>query len=325
MNPFAYVAPGDLTAALAELRDGEARAYAGGTDLLPELKSGSARPGRLVHLRRSYLPELTQVADTPAGGLTLGPLVTLAALTREPRVAECYPALREAAARAATPQLRNAGTLGGNLRQQSRCEYYRHNLPCLLRGGPTCGARAGDHSHHAIFSQSDCISAWPSDPATALLALAATVRLTGPGGSRELALDDFYTLPAAPAYRFDALAPGELITAITLPPPPGHQSYRKAMDRATWAFALASLAAAVELDGDRVVHARLACAGVAPIPWRLHPVEEALIGASLSDATTERACAALRQAASPLPGNTYKVDLLEGLLREALDAMGAPA
>ena len=191
MKPFTYSTPPTVTAALAELRVGQALPYAGGTDLITELKDGRATPETIVHLRAARLPELAEIRETDSGGLILGSLVTLAALTADPRIGSRYPALAAAAASAATPQLRNAGTIGGNLRQRTRCEYYRHDLPCLLLGNDACGARRGDQSHQAIFGGTACISAHPSDPAAALLALGARVRIAGPEGTRTISLERF--------------------------------------------------------------------------------------------------------------------------------------
>lgn len=321
MKSFVYLAPLHMEAGLAQIRSSDVLPYAGGTDLLSQLKDHLLAPRAIVHLRAAHLPDLAAIREAPDGGLVLGTLVTLAELIGNELVRSRYPALSAAAASAATPQLRNAGTLGGNLRQRPRCEYYRHNLPCLLLGGAVCGARAGDHSHHAIFGGSSCISAHPSDPATALLALDARVHMAGPAGTRACSLDDFYRLPTGPNYQFDSVSPDELITAVELPPPLPLQGYFKAMDRATWAFALASLGYNLSLGGGHVQRVRLASAGVAPIPWRLREVEDVLLGSPLDEKVQGRACAALRKAAQPLPGNAYKVDLLEGLLRQALQVL----
>jgi xanthine dehydrogenase YagS FAD-binding subunit len=260
-------------------------ALAGGTELVPLLRDGIVHAETLVDVR----------AVVPRGieGRRIGAGTTLAELEVD---AEIPQALREACALAASPQLRSMGTLGGNLLQATRCWYWRLKFPCYLHGGEMCHAKAGQHREHAIFGNDRCASAHPSDPAAALLALGATVRTN----ARELQLAELYRLPTDDNRDVTALQPGELILELDVPRPEA-SVYLKAMDRKRYAFALVGVAAA--RFGNDV---RLALAGVAPIPWVL---------ASPDDL----------EAATPLPGTRYKVEIARALVRRAVDAVSAPS
>ena len=274
------VRPESLEAAGAALGDSSV-ALAGGTDLVPLLRDGIVATETLVDVR----------AVVPRGvdGTRIGAATTLAELERHPEVPQ---ALREACAASASPQLRSMGTIGGNLLQATRCWYWRLKFPCFLHGGERCHARDGVHREHAIFGNERCASAHPSDPAAALLALGATLRTD----RRELPVADLYRLPTEDDRNVTALEPGELILDVDVPRPEA-SAYLKAMDRATWSFALVGVAAA--RFGEET---RLALAGVAPIPWALDNAEE------LARAT-------------PLPGTAYKIDLARPLIRRAVAAV----
>jgi xanthine dehydrogenase YagS FAD-binding subunit len=273
--------PESLEAAGAALGNGSV-ALAGGTDLVPLLRDGIVAAETLVDVR----------AVVPRGvdGARIGAGTTLAELERD---ADVPPALREACAASASPQLRAMGTIGGNLLQATRCWYWRLKYPCYLHGGGRCHAREGTHREHAIFGNERCASAHPSDPAAALLALGATVRTD----RRELPLGDLYRLPTDDDRQITALEPGELILELEVPGPEA-SVYLKAMDRAKWSFALVGVAAA-RFGGET----RLALAGVAPIPWALAGPDEL-------------------EHATPLPGTAYKVELARPLIRRALAAVG---
>jgi xanthine dehydrogenase YagS FAD-binding subunit len=263
--------PESVGDAVAALGNG-AVALAGGTELVPLLNSRIVRADTLVELR----------AAVPKGieGATIGAGTTLAELELDPQIPE---ALREACSLSASPQLRAAGTIGGNLLQATRCWYWRLKFPCRLHGGDVCHAREGQHREHAIFANDFCASAHPSDPAAALLALGATVRTD----RRELPLAELYRLPTEDDRSTTTLEPDEVIVELDVPQPDA-SVYLKAMDRQRWAFALVGVAAA--RFGDEV---RFGLAGVAPIPW-----------SSLDGAT-------------PLPGNEYKTKILDALVRRA--------
>jgi xanthine dehydrogenase YagS FAD-binding subunit len=269
--------PESLEEATRALGDGSV-ALAGGTDLVPLLRDGIVRADTLVELRRAV----------PRGidGTRIGAGTTLAELEVDPQVPD---ALREACALAASPQLRSMGTIGGNLLQATRCWYWRLKFPCYLHGGDRCHARAGVHREHAILGNERCASAHPSDPAAALLALAARLRTD----RRELAVGDLYRLPTDDDRDVTALAPDEVILELDVPTPAA-SVYLKAMDRRRWAFPLVGVAAARLPEG-----VRLALAGVAPIPWAIG-----------SEADLD--------AATPLPGTAYKLEIARALVRRAL-------
>jgi xanthine dehydrogenase YagS FAD-binding subunit len=275
--------PSSLADFVAQSHKAGARALAGGTELVPLMRDGIVDVETLVDVR-AVVPRGVQ-------GETIGAGTTLAELERDTSIPD---ALREACRLAASPQLRNMGTIGGNLLQATRCWYWRLQFPCRLHGGDVCHAREGRNREHAIFANDFCASAHPSDPAAALLALGATVCTD----RRELPLAGLYRLPTDDDRDVTTLEPGELIVELDVPTPAA-STYLKAMDRKRWAFALVGVAAARFDDG-----VRLALAGVAPIPWSLDGLEAL-------------------DAAQPLSENAYKVELARALGRRAIAAIGA--
>jgi xanthine dehydrogenase YagS FAD-binding subunit len=276
--------PDSVEAATAALGNGSV-ALAGGTELVPMLRDGMVQAETLVEIR--------EVVPRGIDGTRIGAGTTLAELEVEPEIPQ---ALREACTLAASPQLRSMSTIGGNLLQATRCWYWRLKFPCYLHGGDTCHAKAGQHREHAIFGNTRCASAHPSDPAAALLALGAQLRTT----ARVLPLAELYRLPTDDDRNVTALQPGELILELDVPQPEA-SVYLKAMDRRKWSFAIVGVAAARFSDG-----VKLALAGVAPVPWALSSPD------------------ALEQA-TPLPGTAYKLDIARALIRRAVEAVGAPA
>ena len=326
MRSFDYVSPRRVEEVLVLLaaEDGQARPLAGGTDLVPLLKADLLRPQRLVNIKA--LPDLAGILYDATLGLYLGALTPLAAIERSEVIKRHYPILAEAVAVAATPQLRNMATVGGNLLQRSRCWYFRNpRLSCWLKGGDTCPLRDGESQFGAILGGGPCYSAHPSDLAPALLALEAEVTVRNRSGERTISLPDLFALPADDRRTETILAPDELVLAVRVPPaPPGTRStYLKAMDRKVWAFALVGVGAVLRLDGRRVAHARLALSGVAPIPWRAREAEVVLVGAEVSDALFARAADAALAAAEPLARNGYKLPLARALIRRAVAALAA--
>ncbi|MBA2596217.1 MAG: FAD binding domain-containing protein [Chloroflexia bacterium] len=332
MKPFDFARPDTIAAAVALLdgrdasRPNRSALLAGGTDLLTLMKADLYAPELLIDIKR--LAELDNRIEETAEGLTIGALVTLSQLEDDPRIQSLVPALAEAAALAATPQLRHMATIGGNLLQRPRCWYFRKpGIHCWLKGGDDCPARQGENQLHALFDVSPCVAVHPSDPATALLALAASVRLRGAAGERELPLAAFFAPPTDERRQETVIGNDELIVSIQIPAAaPGTRStYLKAMNRKVWAFALAGVAAAIHMDGNRIAQARLALGGVAPVPWRAESAEQVLTGAEPSPEIIARAAESALASAEPLAHNGYKIPLAKALVRRALTRLTAPA
>ncbi|MEU3338664.1 xanthine dehydrogenase family protein subunit M [Streptomyces sp. NPDC006668] len=321
MRPFAYVrATGveDACAALAS-RPG-ARLLGGGTNLVDLMKLGVEEPAALVDVSR--LP-LDTVEELPDGSLRVGATVRNSDLAAHPAVRDRYPALSQALLAGASGQLRNVATTGGNLLQRTRCPYFQDvSKPCNKRApGSGCGAREGVHRDHAVLGHSEqCIATHPSDMAVALAALDARIELYGPAGARDVAADAFHRLPGDHPERDTEIRPDELVTAVVLPPvTAGLPSlYRKARDRASYAFALASVAGVLRIADGVVVHAGLAFGALAHRPWRARTAERTLLGAAPTPAAFEHAVDLELSAARPLRDNAYKVPLARGLAVDVL-------
>jgi xanthine dehydrogenase YagS FAD-binding subunit len=319
MRPFAYSNPATLDAALGAIGPA-ARPLAGGTDLLTLLKADLVAPERLVNVK-ALLPRGIEARPE---GLEIGALTTLAQIEEHPVIRKGYTALAQAASLAATPQIRNLATAGGNLLQRPRCWYFRNSrIDCWLKGGSECPARDGENRGHAILGGGPCYAVHPSDIVPALMAFDAAVRIIGPRGERWIELEDFMQAPTDDRRTETCLAPDELIAAVRLPPhpEPTRSTYLKAMDRKTWAFALAGVACALRLSGTRVAHARIVLSGVAPVPWRVPRAERELLGREATPDRFAAAAEAALQDARPLRHNAYKVPLQKALVRKALDTL----
>lgn len=319
LQSFAYVRPGTITEATKLLGAAGARAHAGGTDLLGCLRDGAMSAQTVVSLGR--IAELRGVTAAPDGGLRIGALTTVADIAAHAAVKERFPGLSQAASLVASPQLRNQGTIGGNLCQRPRCWYFRGDYACTRKGGDTCYAMEGGNQYHAIFGGSACWIVHPSDTAPALVALDASVRLVGPKGARVLPIEKFFVLPDVDVTKENVLEPGEILTEVLVPAaaPGTKSSYRKVRARGSWDFAMAGLALAIATRPDRkVAAARVVFSGVAPVPWRAPAVERAIVGQRLDARTIAKAAAEAVADARPLSENAYKVDLVRGLVEEGL-------
>ncbi|MDI3249067.1 xanthine dehydrogenase family protein subunit M [Pseudomonas lactis] len=319
MNPFHYSRPTDVQQAV-QLSSAASRFIAGGTNLLDLMKENISHPEHLIDI--TGLP-LHDIQETAEGGLRIGALVSNADLAWHPLIEQRYPLLSQAILAGASPQLRNMASTGGNLLQRTRCYYfYDAAVPCNKRHpGSGCPARNGLNRIHAILGASEqCVATHPSDMCVALAALAARVHVEGRGGARMIEFADFHRLPGDAPQRDNQLADDELITAIELPADhlARHSHYLKIRDRASYAFALVSVAAALELDGDEIIDARLALGGVAHKPWRDRAVEALLIGRTVSRETFSAAADALLQDAEPLEHNGFKVKLARRAIIRAL-------
>ncbi len=321
MKPFTYErAASPAQAAAASARRG-AQIIAGGTNLLDLMKLQVETPAHLVDVNR--LP-LDRIEDKPDGGLRIGAMVRNSDLAADRRVRRHYGVLSRALLAGASAQLRNKATTGGNLLQRTRCYYfYDVTKPCNKRNpGSGCSALGGFNRIHAILGASDqCIATNPSDMAVAMRALDASVEtVDGTGGSRVIPIATLHRLPGDTPQVETTLHPGEMITAVTLPPPPlGVQIYRKVRDRASYAFALVSVAAIVDVSGGRIRSARLAFGGLAPKPWRVRPAEETLRDASANAATFDAAATAVLDGARGYGSNDFKIPLARRTIHAVLD------
>ncbi|MFJ9362255.1 FAD binding domain-containing protein [Streptomyces mirabilis] len=327
MKPFGYVRAGSVEeAADAYASHPGARYLGGGTNLMDLMKLGVEQPSTLVDVSR--LP-LDTVEELPDGALRIGATVRNSDLAAHPSVRDRYPVLSQAILAGASGQLRNIATTGGNLLQRTRCPYFQDTgKPCNKREpGSGCGARDGAHRDHAVLGHSpQCIATNPSDMAVALAALDAHIELYGPDGERSLSAAEFHRLPGDHPERDTEIRPGELITAVVLPAAAAGlpSLYRKARDRASYAFALASVAAVLRVDNGVVQHAGIAFGALAHRPWRARRAEEALLGAAPTVAAFERAVDLELAAAQPLRDNAYKVRLARNLALDVLTRLAPP-
>ena len=326
MISFSYFRAADLTGAVGTLATDEAsRVIAGGTNLLDLMKENVERPRLLVDITRLSLTEIQPGAD---GGLRIGALVTNTDVACHEQIERRYPLLSAAILAGASPQLRNMATVGGNLMQRTRCYYfYDTATPCNKREpGTGCPAITGFNRIHAILGTSEqCIATHPSDMCVALAALDAVVQITGPSGDRALPFAELHRLPGDTPYLDTNLATGEIITAIDLPVKgfAAHHAYLKVRDRASYAFALVSVAAALEMDGDTVKEARVALGGVAHKPWRDRSAEALLHGQSACPESFQRVAEALLEGARGFGHNTFKIELARRVIVRGLTEAAA--
>lgn len=324
MKPFAYTRASEDREAVAIAAQDESAAFlAGGTDLLGLMKDGVRAPSSLVDI--NALP--MAAVEAREGVLQLGALVRLSDAAEDPFVRDGFPALAQALLAAASPQLRNMATIGGSLLQRTRCGYFRDPLaPCNKRApGSGCSAIDGDQRQHAIFGASDhCIAVHPSDPAVALLSLDALVRTRGPRGKRVIALDDLYLDPGSTPWRETQLEHGELIVRVDLADAPitRRSCYLKVRDRASFAFALVSVAVALDVRDGLICSARVALGGVAPRPWRCRTAERVLVGSRMNQPTITAAGLAAVAEARSRGRNEFKIELVRRVVTRALGVAG---
>jgi xanthine dehydrogenase YagS FAD-binding subunit len=327
MINFHYARASDVSDAVRQIAaDPAAKFIAGGTNLLDLMKEDVERPTRLIDISRLPLKTVEETAD---GGLRIGALVPNSDLAYHPLVAKRYPLLASAILAGASAQLRNMASTGGNLLQRTRCFYfYDTATPCNKREpGSGCSAIGGINRINAILGTSEaCIATHPSDMCVALAALEAKVHVAGPSGKRTIAFADFHRLPGDTPQRDTNLDPNEIITAVELPAQgfAANYSYLKIRDRLSYAFALVSIAAALELEGGTIKQARLALGGVAHKPWRDPAAEAALRGKAANRASFERAAELLLRDARGFEHNAFKIDLARrGILRTLTQAANA--
>ena len=320
MEKFSYINATSLeqvTSLLSESAWGEVMLIAGGTDLLGEIKEYVETPKTLVNLKT--LPGMDGI-NADASGLKIGALATIDDIARHPTIQHHYTVLAQAAASVATPQIRNVGTLGGNLCQRPRCWYYRdETINCLKKGGDTCYAVDGLSKYHAILGGDPVYIVHPSDLAPALIALGASVKIVGPEGEKTISLEEFFTLPATNPFRENVLEPNEIIVEIEVPAakPNTKSCYLKAREKGAPDFALSSVAGVFEMDGKTCKTASIVLGGVAPAPWRSKEAEVALTGKMIDESVSTQAGADAVKDAQPLNDNAYKVTLTQNLISRA--------
>jgi len=321
LSNFAYVCTDSIREAVKQLTSDGARLHAGGTDLLGCLRDNVFDAEKVVSISR--LNALRGIRETPEGGLRIGALTTITEVAESPLVRHRYRALAQAASEVASPQLRNQGTIGGNICQKPRCWYYRGEFHCLRKGGDRCYAVGGENQFHCIFGGDMCYIVHPSDTAPALVALEAVARIVGQRGTRKVPIEHFHILPSQDFQQETVLDPDEIVSEIVLPPAPSglRSAYRKVRARRSWDFALAGVALALRFNGSTVKKARVVFSGVAPVPWRSREVEETITGRRLDANVAASAGEAAIRAAEPMEKNAYKIPLLRAVVAEELHAI----
>jgi len=328
MRPFRYERATDADQAVALITaEPEAKFLGGGTNLVDLMRLGVAAPGTLIDV--TGLAGQDRIEETAGGGLRIGAGVTNSDLAADVRVRDRYPVLSEAVLHGASGQLRNLATVGGNLLQRTRCAYFQDvTKPCNKRSpGSGCPAREGDHHNLAIIGHSrNCVATQPSDMSVALTALDATVHVRGPSGERAIPMPGFHRLPGDEPQRDTVLDPNELITTVELAPRARatRQRYRKVRERRSFAFALVSIAAVVEFEGQTATDVCIALGGVAHVPWRAITAEDELRGAEITEDAVRRAAEAELAQAEPLRDNGYKVELARNLIVRTLLELAEP-
>lgn len=322
MVKFEYFNPKSLKELpdLLSKKQDESIVLAGGTDLLDMLKERLIEPKRVINIKN--INDLHGIKNS--SGLELGALTTISEIAADPRIQKKYSVLAQAAESIGTPQLRNMGTIGGNLCQRPRCWYYRgRQYPCLKKGGAKCYAAEGWNQYHAIFGGGPSYIVHPSDAAPALQALGASLKVFGPSGSDEIPLEEFFELPIDNLRGENVLQANEIITHISIPEPAAgtRSTFLKFREKQSMDFAISSVAAILQMQGNRVKSADIVLGGVAPIPWRAKDAEAELQGKALSSETIEKAATAAVAGASPMAHNSYKIQLTQNLVRRALQQL----
>jgi len=321
MKNFEFVNPTSVGEALKQLsaEPGEVKVIAGGTDILDELKEGIVSPKKVVNL--ATVKELNYVKFSADSGLTLGAMATVTDVATNAAVLERYGVLAEAALGVASPQIRNQGTVGGNLCQRPRCWYYRL-LPffCYKKGGDFCFAVTGENKYLCIIGGELCYIVHPSDMAVALVALGANARIAGPGGERVVPLEDFFVGPRVDVLREHVLKPNELLVEVQVPTPPAGMKgkFLKVRERKSWDFSMVSAAVCASVEGGTCKDARVVLGAVAPTPLRVPAAEDAVKGKKITEEVAAAAGGAAVQGARPMSLNEYKVTIARNLVKRAV-------
>jgi xanthine dehydrogenase YagS FAD-binding subunit len=321
MHNFELYQPETLADAHGILADiDDAWIVAGGMDSFDWFKHRVKQPSAVVDI--AGILELRGIGEEDDGGLRIGALTTLTEVAESELVRERFPLLADAALRVASPQIRNIGTIGGNVSQDTRCWYYRDGMPCYRAGGNTCYADTptAQNREHTLFGADRCVAVTPSDTGVALVALDATMVIRNRGGEREVAAEEFFIGPSVDITRMTVLEPGDILTAIRVPGDwAGARFYfEKVADRETWDFALVSIASAIVMNGGTVERSRVVCGGVECVPKRLRVVEDSIAGEALDEELGELVARAAVRGARPLNHNHFKVPLMANLVKRSL-------
>ena len=295
-------------------------ALAGGNDSLDWFKDRVKRPRYIVDL--TGLSELSGIREIDGGGIEIGALTTLTEIETSSLVQQRFSLLADASRRVASPQIRNTGTLGGNLAQDARCWYYRYGVDCYRAGGDTCYADTpeGQNREHCLWGADRCVAVTPSDTAPALVVLDATMVIAGPGGEREVAAEDFFIGPDIDIERMTVLEPGDVLTAVRIPGDWANSTFyfEKVADRNTWDFPLVNISAAMVVEGGNIARIRMAAGAVECVPRRLDVVEQVVTGQPKNEATASLAGSSAVRGATPLNFNHFKIPLLQNLVTRAI-------
>ena len=319
MKAFAYINPTSEKDAIAALkRDGVVMAIGGGQDLLARMKDYVTQPDALVNIKNALDTTITSI---PGGGLKIGAAVKIVDLAANAQVRRLYPALTDAAGLVGTPQIRNQGTVGGNINQRPRCWYFRNEeFVCYKKGGNRCFSPEGENQFHAIFGDGTSYIVHPSSLAVPVVAYGARFRIAGPSGEREVAASEFFTLPTLQnVLKENVLADDELLTHVILPAPgnvkTGHYEVRYKQSR-DWPLAFTTVV--LGMNGNTIRSARVVLGAVAPVPWRSEDAERALVGKPLNAETAAAAADAAVKAAKPMSGNAYKIQITKAAVKRAV-------
>ena len=329
MKAFANITAVDLRDAVRQLQQAQqqgqrAAIVGGGSDLLGMLKENLVAPDKLINLKGIRSLDRVTEQKTASREVRVGGLITLDTLSHDPLIRSRYAVLAEAAGQVGTPQIRNAGTLAGNICQRPWCWYYRNGFPCYRNGGRECFSESGENTFHAIFGGGPSYIVHPSDTAPALVALNAKFRIVGPEGERLVAASDFFTSPKSDPSRENTLSGSEVLAEVILPAAPAgsRSTYHKIMDREVWTHAVVSAALTMEMDGKVCRSARIVLGGVAPIPWRLPNVEALVAGRTVTPELAARAGEMAVEGAQPLAKNGYKIPLTKAVVKKTVLALG---
>ncbi len=320
MKNFTFIRAQSIKDAVAALGSdwNSAAVMSGGTDLIGEMKDYIYSPEKVVNLKE--IDDLNYIRNS-GGSIKIGALSTISTVENDPLIVEHFPALSKAAGLVASPQLRNMGTVGGNVCQRPRCWYYRDSgVNCLRKGGPRCYSIAGENKYHAILGGYRCYIVHPSDTAVGLTAFDAEVKIAHSGGEKTVAINDFFVLPEVDPNRENILKPGEIVTEFSIPIPSQttKSTFIKIQEREVWDFAVASVAASLTFDGDRCQKARVVLGAAAPVPWRAVQAEQELEGKTITESVASAAADASVSGSKAMTKNEYKVQLFKNIVKRAI-------